>query len=257
MNSSKPVKPHPVLTDYYADASQRPGFVRALFDRTASHYDRINSLFSFGSGHWYRRHALTRAGLQAGMGLLDVATGTGLVAREAATIVGDDGVVVGLDLSAGMLAEAQRLLKNIAFVQGAVEQLPIADASFDFVSMGYGLRHVADLTDTFREYHRVLKPSGAVLILEIGQPKSRLRRTLISAYLGRIVPFLSRWTTGAQETQTLMRYFWDTVEQCVSKETILQALSEAGFAELRCDEDFDIFRAYVGRKGPAKATRDS
>lgn len=248
MNSSKPVKPHPVLTDYYTDPSQRPGFVRALFDRTARHYDRINSVFSLGSGHWYRRHALARAGLQSGMGILDVATGTGLVAREAATIVGDQGTVVGLDLSAGMLDEAQRLLKNIVFVQGAVEQLPIADASFDFVSMGYALRHVADLGDTFREYHRVLKPSGSVLILEIGQPTSRLRRTLISVYLSRIVPLLSRWTTGVQETQTLMRYFWDTVEQCVSKEIILQALSDAGFANVACHEDFGIFRAYVARK---------
>jgi demethylmenaquinone methyltransferase/2-methoxy-6-polyprenyl-1,4-benzoquinol methylase len=248
MNSLKPVKPHPVLKDYYTDASQRPGFVRALFDRTASHYDRINAVFSFGSGHWYRRHALTRAGLQAGMRVLDVATGTGLVAREAATIVGNDGVVVGLDLSAGMLAEAQRLLENMAFVQGAVEQLPIADASFDFVSMGYALRHVADLTDTFQEYHRVLKPSGTVLLLEIGQPASRLRRTLIRAYLGRIVPLLCGWTTGDQETQKLMRYFWDTVEQCVSRETILQSLRDAGFTDVACDEDFDIFRAYVGHK---------
>ncbi|WP_238940671.1 class I SAM-dependent methyltransferase, partial [Pseudoroseomonas ludipueritiae] len=96
--------PHPDLTGYYRDAQERPGFVRRLFDDTAVHYDRINSVFSLGTGAWYRRHALKRAGLKPGARVLDVACGTGLVTREALRLAGPGGTVLGLDPSAGMLA---------------------------------------------------------------------------------------------------------------------------------------------------------
>ena len=101
-----------------------------------------------------------------------MAIGTGLVAREAAAILGGTGGVVGLDLSEGMLAEARRSL-GVTLVQARAEALPFADASFDFVSMGYALRHVADLARLFAEYRRVLRPGGRLLVLEIapaGEP---------------------------------------------------------------------------------------
>ena len=138
MRPEKPLEPHPTLPDYYPDLAQRPAFVRGLFDRTARHYDRICQLMSFGSGNWYRRRALERAGLRPGMTVLDVATGTGLVARQALAIAGDPQAVIGLDVSAGMLAEVKRLL-NIPLMQGLMEQLPVADACCDMVSMGYAL----------------------------------------------------------------------------------------------------------------------
>ena len=86
MKPDQPLQPHPTLPDYYPDLAQRPAFVRGLFDRTARHYDYINRLLSFGSGGWYRRRALRRVGLRPGMTVLDVAIGTGLVARQALAI---------------------------------------------------------------------------------------------------------------------------------------------------------------------------
>jgi SAM-dependent methyltransferase len=147
----EPVEPHPVMLAYYCKKTQRADFVRNLFNETAHHYDRINRLFSMGSGAWYRRHCLRRAGLQPGMRLLDVAIGTGLVARQAVALCGTGADVIGLDLSESMLAEARRTL-DIPLVQGMAEDLPLADASVDFITMGYALRHVADLTATFREW---------------------------------------------------------------------------------------------------------
>ncbi|MCB1771846.1 MAG: class I SAM-dependent methyltransferase [Candidatus Competibacteraceae bacterium] len=219
-----------------------------MFDRTAGYYDRVNQLLSFGSGSWYRRRALTRAGLKPGMTVLDVAIGTGLVARQALAITGDSQAVVGLDVSAGMLAEVRRLL-NSPLIQGLMEQLPVADESFDFVSMGYALRHVADLNVTFREFHRVLRPGGVLLILEITRPTQPFKRAILKFYLGRVIPLLSRLTTGNRDMQTLMRYYWDTIENCVPPETIITAIRDAGFAEAGCDVEFDLFRAYFGRKG--------
>ena len=250
MKSDKPLEPHPVLPAYYPDLAQRPAFVRGLFDRTARYYDHINRLLSFGSGHWYRRRALLRAGLRPGMTVLDVAIGTGLVARQALAITGDRQGVIGLDLSAGMLAEVRRLL-GIPLAQGLMEQLPFADACCDLVSMGYALRHVADLHSTFREFHRILRPGGGLLILEIARPATPFKRAVLKFYLGRLIPLLGWLTTGQRDMQTLMRYYWDTIDHCVPPETILQAIRDAGFDEADCNVELDLFRAYFGRKGTA------
>ncbi len=247
MKSDPPLKPHPALPDYYLDLAQRPAFVRGLFDRTARYYDHVNRLLSLGSGGWYRRRALERIGLRPGMTVLDVAIGTGLVARQALGVTGDPQSVIGLDVSAGMLAEVRRML-NIPLMQGLMEQLPVADESFDVVSMGYALRHVADLNATFGEFHRALRPGGALLILEITRPVHPVKRTLLKFYLGRLIPLLGRLTTGERDMQTLMRYYWDTIENCVPPETIIQAIRDAGFVDAGCQAEFDLFRAYFGRK---------
>lgn len=248
MKPDRPLQPHPTLPDYYPDLAQRPAFVRGLFDRTARYYDHINRLLSFGSGGWYRRRALRRVGLRPGMTVLDVAIGTGLVARQALAITGDRQAVIGLDISAGMLAEVRRLL-GIPLMRGLMEQLPVADACCDLVSMGYALRHVADLNVTFREFHRVLRPGGVLLILEIARPIHPVKRALLKFYLGRLVPLLGWLTTGQRDLQTLMYYYWDTIEHCIPPETILQAIRATGFAEAGCHVELDLFRAYFGRKG--------
>ena len=239
--------PHPVLHDYYERSDQRRSFVHNLFDEAAPHYDRINQIFSFGTGARYRRDCLIRAGLRPGLRLADIAIGTGLVAREAVAILGGEAEVVGLDLSAAMLAVARSKL-GIPLIQGTAEKLPFADDSFDFLTMGYALRHVADLVDTFREFHRVLRPGGTVLVLEIARPTKRLNRAFLTAYLGGLVPLLSRWVAGRNVGHTLMRYYWETIEHCVRPEAIMAAMCIGGFDDTRCATDFDICRSYTGRK---------
>ena len=246
-------EPPPPLTRHYADASERGGFVRDLFNGTAADYDRINAVFSLGSGGWYRREALRRAGLAPGQRLLDVAVGTGLVAVEAARVLGDPAAVTGLDLSEGMLAEARRRLGGIKLVQARAEALPVADGSVDFVSMGYALRHVPDLGVAFAEYRRVLRPGGRVLLLEIGRPDGKVAQAALKAYLGRVVPALCRWTAPRRRAGQLMDYYWDTIEACVPAEAILRHLRAAGFAAVRCDTSLGVFKAYSGRRPPEAA----
>jgi demethylmenaquinone methyltransferase/2-methoxy-6-polyprenyl-1,4-benzoquinol methylase len=238
--------PHPPLTAYYPAAQSRDRFVRDIFDETAASYDRINKAFSFGSGAWYRRRALQRAGLAPGQRLLDVAVGTGLVAREAVRILGRPGDVVGLDLSEGMLREARRTL-SIPLIRGRAEALPVGDASFDFLSMGYALRHVANLDVAFQEYRRVLRPGGRLLLLEIGRPDGRIAYAAAKGYLGTVVPAFCRQFGGGERAGTLMQYYWDTIDACVPPSVILQALTEAGFTGARCEEQFGIFRAYTAQ----------
>ncbi len=250
MNEKQPpasLTPHPPLADYYATAENRRGFVRDIFNSTAPDYDRVERVMAFGSGPWYRRRALTLAGLRPGMRVLDVAMGTGLVAREAMAIVGASGQVIGLDPSIGMVSEAKRSL-DLSVVLGRGELLPLQAQTFNFLSMGYALRHVSDIDAAVREYFRVLKPGGRVCLLEITRPRGRLALQLLRLYMKGIVPLITRMVARQADTARLMQYYWDTIAACVPPETILAALTRAGFANVRRQTDLGIFSAYLGTK---------
>jgi len=246
--------PHPVLPRYYASESERRRFVTALFDGGARHYDRVCDVMSFGSGRMYRRDALVRAGLARGMRLLDVATGTGLVARAAVSLVGDPRAVVGLDPSAGMLRQARKALAG-PLVQGGGEALPFPDGHFDVVSVGYALRHVTELGVAFREWLRVLKPAGRLVVLEITRPPSAVSRALIRFYFQTVLPVVMRVSTGSAEAALLPRYYWDTIDECVPPDTVMAVMRASGFAGVERRVLGGILSEYVARKaaGPVPA----
>jgi demethylmenaquinone methyltransferase / 2-methoxy-6-polyprenyl-1,4-benzoquinol methylase len=225
--------PHLPLTDYYADEQERQGFVREIFDRTAPDYNRIEGMLALGSGPWYRRQALLRAGLKPGMRVLDVGIGTGLTAREAAAIVGSGALVTGVDPSPGMMANAM-LPAGVALVEGRAEAIPLPDASFDFLSMGYALRHIGDFAAACAEFQRVLKPGGRLCLLEITKPETGTGRLLMKAYMRGVVPMLAGMIGKRKETAQLWRYYWDTIEHCAAPASIVATLAAAGFADARC-----------------------
>lgn len=122
--TAEPIAPHPPLRQYYTASEARQGFLNELFNRTAYQYRNIDKATGFGSGLWYRRKALQRAGLTVGMSVLDVACGPGLVTQCALDLVGPSGGVVGLDPSIGMLREAQKGPCR-TLVRGVGERLPL------------------------------------------------------------------------------------------------------------------------------------
>ena len=238
------VPPHPELRDYYDAGDSRQSFLNELFDRTACQYRAIVAVIGFGSGLWHRRRALGGAGLRPGMRVLDVACGPGLTTQCALELAGPTGYVVGLDPSSGMLREAWKApCRNL--VQGIGEDLPFPDGTFDFVSMGYALRHVSDLRVAFREYRRVLRPGGIVLLLEISRPRSTTLLTLSRFYIRTVMGAVFARATGNQDMRTLMRYWWDTTEHCVAPEAILAALRDVGLVEVGLTELFSgLIRDY-------------
>jgi demethylmenaquinone methyltransferase / 2-methoxy-6-polyprenyl-1,4-benzoquinol methylase len=239
--------PHPPLKDYYAREADRSGWVRGLFDRTAGDYDRVERAMAFGSGSWYRRRALARAGLKSGMRVLDVGTGTGLTAREAAHLAGANGHVVGVDPSAGMIARATTP-PSVEMLMGSAEAIPSPPVAVDFVSMGYALRHVSDLSLAFQEFMRVLVPGGRVCVLEITAPEGRVSHALLKGYMRGVVPLMARCLRAHRDMPELMRYYWDTIEACAAPAAIVAIMREAGFIDVYRRVEMGIFSEYCGRK---------
>lgn len=240
--------PHPELTRYWrGTVSAKRGFLRDIFDSTAVDYDRVEGIVALGSGRWYRRQALLRAGLHTGDHVLDVAIGTGLVAREAIAIVGPRGSVMGLDPSLGMVSQARRSL-DLPIVLGRGEQIPLADESFDFLSMGYALRHLSDLRAAFDEYFRVLRPGGRVCLLEIIRPENRLLRKATEAYFPGVLPILSRLSSSDKKTAGLWVYYWETIDQCVPGAVVLDALRSAGFVDVKRHVELGLFAEYTAAR---------
>jgi demethylmenaquinone methyltransferase/2-methoxy-6-polyprenyl-1,4-benzoquinol methylase len=238
--------PHAPLPLYYGSEDEHQAFLRRIFDDTAPDYDRIERVLAFGSGPWYRRSALQRAGLRTGAEVLDVGIGTGLVAREALRLVGPAGRLVGVDPSAGMMKEID--LPGVELLPGKAEALPRPDASSDFVSMGYALRHISDVAAAFGEFHRVLRPGGRVLVLEISKPRGRIGTVLLKAYMRAVVPLIARFIGRRHDTAELWRYYWDTIEACIPPEQVMQALRDAGFDDVRRHVELGVFSEYTAVK---------
>jgi len=239
--------PHPVIKTRFKTEEQKPDFVNQLFDRSAQYYDGVNSWGFLGTGGGYRRLALRQHGLRAGQRLLDVGCGTGLIALEAVKILGTAENITCLDPSDGMLSVA-RLKLNARFLQGRAEKIPLPDGSFDFLTMGYALRHVTSLDQAFHEYHRVLVRGGKVLLLEITKPLNRVGAAVLKVYFKGLYPRLARMFTGSKAAEDLLKYYWETIETCVRPELILESLSKAGFSQVKRDSRFGVLSEYTAVK---------
>lgn len=235
--------PHAPLPAYYRDEDDHAKYVRRIFDETAIDYDRIERAMAFGSGGWYRRQALVRAGLAAGDKIVDVGIGTGLLARQACSVIGDKGRLIGVDPSPGMLSQVD--LPDVELRAGRAESLPCETGEADFLSFGYAFRHVSDVDAALQEFHRVLRPGGRLLILEISQPSSRVSRALVKFYMRRVVPTLARIVARERNSAELWRYYWDTIEACIPPERILQAMERAGFQQVKRYTELGIFSEYT------------
>lgn len=242
--------PHPPLTEYYDREEDRRSWVNTIFNKTATDYDRMETVLGLGTGPWYRRQTLELAGLKHGMQMLDVGIGTGLVARQAALIMRDASTITGVDPSVGMMQSA-KLPAGVKLVEGRAEQIPLPNDSYDFLSMGYALRHVSDISLAFSEYFRVLRPGGRVCILEITSPKGRIATALLKTYFRYIVPNLAKLLAKEKDTPLLWQYYWDTIEACASPESVLNTLRNAGFTNVRRNVDLGIFTTYLADKPAA------
>lgn len=240
--------PHQPLPDYYPsnDLQARESFLRKTFDDTAVDYNRLESILGLGTGASYRGRALRRAGLAPGMTVVDVGMGTGIVSQEILKITGEPGKLIGVDPSPGMMAQA-KLPAEVVCKLGRAEEIPVPDASVDFLVMGYALRHISDFSKACAEFRRVLKPGGRVLILEITMPQGRIARALLKAYMRGVVPLLAKVVSKSATTPMLWRYYWDTIAGCIPPAQVIASLSQAGLLEAGRYVELGIFSEYTAR----------
>jgi len=216
-----------------ADKARR---VRGVFDSVAVNYDLMNDLMSAGTHRLWKRFTLALANLRPGQRALDVAGGTGDLALGLARQVRERGLVVLCDINAAMLARGRdRLLDagfvgNVACVQADAERLPFADATFDCITIGFGLRNVTDKAAALAAMRRTLKPGGQLLVLEFSRPRLPGLKPLYDAYSFRVLPWLGR-TVAHDEAS--YRYLAESIRMHPDAETLLTMLEAAGLEGCR------------------------
>lgn len=204
-----------------------------MFDRIAPIYDPMNTLMTLGLDARWRRAAVRAAGLGPGAAALDVACGSGALARELARTAGPTGSVVGIDLSTGMLARARRRPPRagaapIRYLVADALELPFPDRSFDAVTVGFGLRNVADYARALSEMARVTRPGGRVVVLEIATPSGGIGRAVAATWFERVVPLVGRVAGGG----SAYRYLPDSVRAYPSPAEVAALMRAAGLDEV-------------------------
>lgn len=203
--------------------------VEAMFDRIAGLYDLMNSVMTAGLHHRWRRLAADRANLSEGSRVLDVATGTGDLAIELASRVGDSGEVVGSDFSEQMLAIARSKAPQVAFERGNALQLPYPKNDFDAATVGFGARNFDDLGQGIAEMVRVVKPGGRVVILEITTPQRPPLAWFYDVWFDRVVPVIGR-LMGQSEAYS---YLPSSVKRFPEPRQLAATMAEAGLTDIR------------------------
>lgn len=203
--------------------------VRAMFDRIAGVYDRMNSVMTAGMHHHWRSRAADLAAVGPGDAVLDVATGTGDLALELARRVGPTGVVIGSDFSEQMLALARVKAPDLTWELGNALELAYDSDRFDAVTVGFGARNFSDLDQGLREMTRVAKPGGRVVVLEITTPTRPPLSSFYSAWFDRVVPMIGR-VAGDADAYT---YLPNSVKRFPGPHELAQRLDAAGLQDIR------------------------
>ncbi|HLS08285.1 demethylmenaquinone methyltransferase [Lentibacillus sp.] len=208
--------------------------VHRVFEKIYGQYDSMNSIISFKRHKVWRKDAMKRMNVTKGTKALDVCCGTGDWAFSLAEAAGSNGQVIGLDFSHNMLSVAKEKNKSLkydqlSFIQGNAMELPFDDDSFDYVTIGFGLRNVPDYMTVLKEMYRVLKPGGKAVCLETSQPTLIGFRQGYYLYFRFIMPLL-----GKLLAKSYQEYAWlyESAKNFPDKQKLKQMFYSAGFSQV-------------------------
>ena len=193
--------------------------VRAMFDAIAGRYEMVNKMMTFGLDGRWRRRAVADLRLPPKSLILDIAAGTGDFTRE---LHRQGQRAVATDLSYGMLQAGREMPER---VQADASRLPFRSGSFDGVTCGYALRNFTDLTLTFDEMARVIRPGGRLSLLEVAEPRSGILRTGFRIWFRRVVPFIGSLVSD----RAAYHYLPESTAYLPTSEEIVRLLNRSGF----------------------------
>lgn len=241
------------VTPYHSGKS-KSGQVEEMFDSIAPAYDLMNTAMTFGLHRRWRDRALKIVAADRPRRVLDVATGTGDVAFSLFRRCRPE-KVVGLDLSAGMLAVARRKLaespyeemrRALSFEQGDSLDMRFPDDSFDAITVAYGVRNFEHLEEGYREMTRVLRPGGLLCVIELSQPRSGLTRAAYNLYSRRLIPLVGRLVSGDTRAYT---YLPESIASAPQRDDMTALMRRAGLTDTAWKSlTFGAVTIYTARK---------
>lgn len=221
----------------------KSGLVAEVFQSVAPKYDLMNDLMSFGLHRLWKRFTIKQAAIKPGQHILDVASGTGDLAREFSRLVGPTGRVVMTDINEAMLAVGRDrlmdagILGNLECKQADAENLPFSENEFDRITIAFGLRNVTDKAKALRSMYRVLKPGGKLLILEFSHPDSPLLSKAYDFYSFNVIPKIGGLVAKDEDSY---QYLVESIRMHPDQSTLKSMMEDAGF------EDVDYFNLTGG-----------
>ena len=222
-----------------AASQPRDQAVQSMFDRIAGRYDLLNRLISFRLDSYWRKRAIRNLLATKNPLIVDLGTGTGELAFDAAKIAGAQARIIGLDFSMQMLRLAQRKRLDVTagvnaiFLQGSALQAPLKNGVFDGVMTAFVLRNVSDLPRFFDEAFRVLKTGGRLVALDMYPPSDGWFRSLYSLYFFRLMPVVGGFLSDDRKAY---QYLSDSVRQFHSPQAIAELVQRAGFIEVKTEK---------------------
>ena len=211
---------------------EKASLVGAVFSSVAGKYDLMNDVMSFGAHRAWKRFAAAQSGLHRGDSVLDVAAGSGDLSRLFSRQVGPTGLVVMTDINPDMLRRGRDVMTDRGVVGNVThgitdaEALCFADASFDCVSISFGLRNVTRIARALESMYRVLAPGGRALILEFSRPVSAALRSAYDLYSFGVIPAMGRVVAGDEDSY---RYLVESIRRHPDQETLATMMRDAGF----------------------------
>lgn len=224
--------------------------VAHMFDNISPKYDLLNHVLSLGIDIYWRKKAIRLLKPEKPRLILDIATGTGDFAIEAATLKPEK--IVGMDISEGMLQVGREKIKRLGMEklielrQGDSERLPLSDNYFDAVIVSFGVRNFENLEKGLSDMHRVLKPGGTCVILEFSKPKAFPLKQLYYFYFRSILPLIGKVISKDQSAYT---YLPESVQAFPDGEDFIRIFRQSGFNSTKCISlSFGISSIYIGKK---------
>ncbi len=217
----------------YQEKQQR---VQSVFSSVAKNYDIMNDVMSFGMHRIWKKIALSFCGARAGSFILDVAGGTGDLSAALAKRVGSEGKVFLLDINASMIQVGRERLydrghiQNVCYLQSNMEHIAIKDNSLDCVVVGFGLRNTTNKDQALKDFYRVLKPGGRLVILEFSKPTNPLFKAIYDQYSFKVLPKMGSLIAKDDDSY---RYLAESIRMHPDQDTLKQMMQKAEFT--RCD----------------------